>query len=238
MSMIATEVASPFLTPLKFTLVAAVTRRVPFVLYQIWAFVAPGLYRHEKRLAMPLLVSSVLLFYAGMAFAYFVVFPIVFGFFVGIAPDGRADDDRHQGLPRLRACSMFFAFGIAFEVPVAVVILLRPWASSTSTTLAEKRPYVIVGAFVIGAVLDAAGRDVAVPAGGADADPVRDRPVRGQAPVPQPRAGGRGRRPPEAHQPADGRHARVAHARQPRWRRQEGMIASAAPSIEVGAGHV
>ena len=151
MSMIATEVASPFLTPLKFTLAAAVTLTVPFLLYQIWAFVAPGLYRHEKRLAMPLLVSSVLLFYAGMAFAYFVVFPTVFGFFVGILPPGV------QMMTDIKAYldfvfSMFFAFGFAFEVPVAVVIL-----SSTGMvnpeTLAEKRPYVIVGVFVIAAVL-------------------------------------------------------------------------------------
>ena len=151
MSMIATEVASPFLTPLKFTLAAAVTLTVPFLLYQIWAFVAPGLYRHEKRLAMPLLVSSVLLFYAGMAFAYFVVFPTVFGFFVGILPPGV------QMMTDIKAYldfvfSMFFAFGIAFEVPVAVVIL-SAMGIVNPMTLAEKRPYVIVGAFVVAAVL-------------------------------------------------------------------------------------
>jgi sec-independent protein translocase protein TatC len=151
MSMIATEVASPFLTPLKFTLAAAVTLTVPFLLYQIWAFVAPGLYRHEKRLAMPLLVSSVLLFYAGMAFAYFVVFPTVFGFFVGILPSGV------QMMTDIKAYldfvfSMFIAFGIAFEVPVAVVILAAMGIVNPHT-LAEKRPYVIVGAFVVAAVL-------------------------------------------------------------------------------------
>jgi len=151
MSMIATEVASPFLTPLKFTLAAAVTLTIPFLLYQVWAFVAPGLYKHEKRMVVPLVVSSVLLFYAGMAFAYFVVFPTVFKVFVNFLPPGV------QMMTDIKAYldfvfSMFFAFGFAFEVPVAVVIL-----SSTGMvnpeTLAEKRPYVIVGAFVIAAVL-------------------------------------------------------------------------------------
>jgi len=151
MSMIATEVASPFLTPLKFTLAAAVTLTIPFVLYQVWAFVAPGLYKHEKRMTIPLLVSSVVLFYAGMAFAYFVVFPTVFGFFVGILPPGV------QMMTDIKAYldfvfSMFFAFGIAFEVPVAVVIL--SWMGIVNPdSLAEKRPYVIVGAFVVAAVL-------------------------------------------------------------------------------------
>ena len=151
MSMIATEVASPFLTPLKFTLAAAVTLTIPFLLYQVWAFVAPGLYKHEKRMVVPLVVSSVLLFYAGMAFAYFVVFPTVFKVFVNFLPPGV------QMMTDIKAYldfvfSMFFAFGFAFEVPVAVVIL-----SSTGMvnpeTLAEKRPYVIVGAFVIAAIL-------------------------------------------------------------------------------------
>ena len=151
MSMIATEVASPFLTPLKFTLAAAVTLTIPILLYQIWAFVAPGLYKHEKRMVMPLVVSSVLLFYAGMAFAYFVVFPVVFKTLVGFLPSGV------QWMPDIKfhldfVFSMFFAFGIAFEIPVAVVIL-----SSTGMvnpeTLAEKRPYIIVGAFVVAAVL-------------------------------------------------------------------------------------
>jgi sec-independent protein translocase protein TatC len=151
MSMIATEVTSPFLTPIKFTLAAAVTLTIPFLLYQVWAFVAPGLYRHEKRMVMPLVVSSVLLFYAGMAFAYFVVFPTVFGFFVGILPPGV------QMMTDIKAYldfvfSMFFAFGIAFEVPVAVVILA--WMGIVNPDkLAEKRPYVIVGAFVVAAVL-------------------------------------------------------------------------------------
>ena len=151
MSMIATEVASPFLTPLKFTLAAAVTLSIPFLLYQVWAFVAPGLYKHEKHMVMPLVVSSVLLFYTGMAFAYFVVFPTVFKLFVDILPPGvQMMTDIKSYLDFV--FSMVFAFGLAIEVPVAVVIL-----SSTGVvnpeTLAEKRPYVIVGAFVVAAVL-------------------------------------------------------------------------------------
>ncbi len=151
MSMIATEVASPFLTPLKFTLAAAVTLTIPFLLYQLWAFVAPGLYKHEKRMVMPLLVSSVLLFYAGMAFAYFVVFPTVFEVFVTFLPPGvKMMTDIKAYLDFV--FSMFFAFGVAFEVPVAVVILA--WIGAVNPeTLAEKRPYVIVGVFVIAAIL-------------------------------------------------------------------------------------
>jgi sec-independent protein translocase protein TatC len=151
MSMIATDVASPFLTPLKFALVAAVTVTIPFLLYQLWAFVAPGLYRHERRMVMPLLVSSILLFYAGMAFAYFVVFPTVFGFFVNILPPGvQMMTDIKSYLDFV--FSMFFAFGVAFEVPVAVIIL--SWVGVVNPeTLAEKRPYIIVGAFVVAAVL-------------------------------------------------------------------------------------
>jgi sec-independent protein translocase protein TatC len=151
MSMIATEVASPFLTPLKFTLAAAVTLSIPFLLYQIWAFVAPGLYKHEKRMVVPLVVSSVLLFYAGMAFAYFVVFPTVFKVFVDFLPPGvQMMTDIKSYLDFV--FSMFFAFGVAFEVPVAVVILSATGMVNPET-LAEKRPYVIVGVFVIAAVL-------------------------------------------------------------------------------------
>ena len=151
MSMIATEVASPFLTPLKFTLAAAITITIPYLLYQIWAFVAPGLYRHEKRMVVPLVVSSVLLFYAGMAFAYFVVFPTVFQVFVNFLPPGvQMMTDIKSYLDFV--FSMFFAFGIAFEVPVAVVILSATGVVNPET-LAEKRPYVIVGVFVIAAVL-------------------------------------------------------------------------------------
>ncbi|MDH4133489.1 MAG: twin-arginine translocase subunit TatC [Gammaproteobacteria bacterium] len=151
MSMIATEVASPFLTPLKFTVAAAVTLTIPFLLYQVWAFVAPGLYKHEKRMVVPLVISSVLLFYAGMAFAYFVVFPTVFKLFVDILPPGV------QMMTDIKAYldfvfSMFFAFGVAFEVPVAVVIL--SWVGIVNPeTLAEKRPYIVVGIFVVAAVL-------------------------------------------------------------------------------------
>jgi len=151
MNMIATEVASPFLTPLKFTLAAAVTLTVPYILYQIWAFVAPGLYRHEKRLAVPLLVSSVVLFYCGMAFAYFLVFPAVFKLMVDVLPPGV------QMMTDIKAYldfvfSMFFAFGIAFEVPVAVVILSMTGMVNPEK-LAEKRSYVFLGCFVIAAVL-------------------------------------------------------------------------------------
>jgi sec-independent protein translocase protein TatC len=151
MSMIATEVASPFLTPLKFTLAAAITLTIPFLLYQIWAFVAPGLYKHEKRLVLPLVVSSVLLFYAGMAFAYFVVFPTVFKVFVNFLPPGvQMMTDIKSYLDFV--FSMFFAFGIAFEVPVAVVILSATGVVNPET-LADKRPYIIVGVFVIAAIL-------------------------------------------------------------------------------------
>ncbi len=151
MAMIATEVASPFLTPLKFTLAAAFTLTIPFLLYQLWAFVAPGLYRHEKRMMIPLMVSSVGLFYAGMAFAYFVVFPVVFQTLVKFLPPGV------QMMTDIKAYldfvfSMFFAFGVAFEVPVAVVIL-SVTGMINPEKLAEKRSYVFLGAFVIAAVL-------------------------------------------------------------------------------------
>lgn len=149
--MIATEVASPFLTPIKLTLAVAVVITIPFLLYQLWAFVAPGLYRHEQQLVMPLLVSSTLLFYGGMAFAYFVVFPMAFGFFVHALPPGvTMMTDIRSYLDFV--FSMFFAFGISFEVPVAVVLLARmgvvdPYA------LSQKRPYVILWAFIVAAVI-------------------------------------------------------------------------------------
>jgi sec-independent protein translocase protein TatC len=150
-SMIATEVASPFLTPLKLTLVTAVFVAIPYLLYQMWAFVAPGLYAHERRLIMPLLVSSTLLFYAGMAFAYFVVFPLVFGFFTAAAPEGVAVmTDINQYLDFV--LKLFFAFGVAFEVPIATNLLV--WMGVvTPEGLVAKRPYIIVGAFVIGMLL-------------------------------------------------------------------------------------
>lgn len=149
--MIAIEVASPFLTPLKLTFFAALVVAMPFVLYQAWAFVAPGLYRHEKRLAVPLLVSAVALFYTGCAFAYFLVLPAVFGFLQAVAPVGVAVmTDITQYLDFVLV--LFLAFGLCFEVPVAVVILvLLGWV--TPAQLREARAYVIVGAFVIAAVL-------------------------------------------------------------------------------------
>lgn len=150
-SMIATEVASPFLTPIKLTLFAAVVLAVPYLLYQLWAFVAPGLYRHERRLVMPLLVSSTVLFYAGMAFAYFVVFPMVFSFFVSTAPKGvTVMTDIRSYLDFV--FTLFFAFGIAFEVPVALVLLAKMGVVDPDA-LAKKRPYVVLAAFIIGAVL-------------------------------------------------------------------------------------
>jgi sec-independent protein translocase protein TatC len=150
-SMIATEVASPFLTPLKLTFWVALIIAMPFVLYQIWAFVAPGLYRHERRMVWPLLVSSSLLFYLGMLFAYFVVFPLAFGFFTSVAPAGV------QIMTDIRAYlsfvfGMFFAFGVAFEVPVAIVLLTRIGVLDPDA-LAKKRPYVVVWVFVIAMVL-------------------------------------------------------------------------------------
>jgi sec-independent protein translocase protein TatC len=150
-SMIATEVASPFLTPIRLTFAAAIVLAVPFLLYQIWAFVAPGLYRHERRVAVPLLLSSIFLFYVGMAFAYFVVFPVAFGFFAHSAPTGvvmMTDIKAYLDF----VFSMFFAFGIAFEIPVAVVILARMGIVDPQA-LAAKRSYVIVGAFVMAAIL-------------------------------------------------------------------------------------
>ena len=150
-SMIATSVTSPFLVPFKLVLLLAVLLAVPYLLHQLWAFVAPGLYSHEKRLAAPLLVSSVFLFYCGIAFAYFVVFPLLFGFFIAVAPEGvSVMTDIGQYLDFIIA--IFFAFGIAFEVPVATFLLILAGAT-TADKMAKKRPYIIVGAFVIGMML-------------------------------------------------------------------------------------
>lgn len=150
-SMIAIEVASPFLIPFKLTLFLALFLSIPYVLYQLWSFVAPGLYKHERRLVYPLLVSSTVLFYAGAAFAYFVVFPLVFAFFTGTAPDGvsvMTDISRYLDF----VLTLFFAFGMAFEVPVFTVLLV--WTGmATQDGLRQKRPYIIVGAFVIGMLL-------------------------------------------------------------------------------------
>lgn len=150
-SMIAIEVASPFLIPFKLTLFLALFIAIPYVLYQLWSFVAPGLYRHERRLVVPLLVSSTLLFYAGAAFAYFVVFPLVFAFFTAAAPEGvsvMTDISRYLDF----VLTLFFAFGAAFEVPVVTVLLVMT-GMTTQKSLREKRPYVIVGAFVLGMLL-------------------------------------------------------------------------------------
>ncbi|HEX9627166.1 MAG TPA: twin-arginine translocase subunit TatC [Acidiferrobacterales bacterium] len=150
-SMIATEVASPFLTPLKLTLLAAIVIAVPWVLYQIWAFVAPGLYKHERRLVWPLLASSTLLFYAGVAFAYFAVLPLVFGFLVGTVPHGVAMmTDIKAYLDFVFA--MFLAFGVAFELPVALVLLARMGVVNPDA-LAKKRPYVVLWVFIVAAFL-------------------------------------------------------------------------------------
>lgn len=150
-SMIATGVTSPFLVPFKLVLLLSVLLTIPYLLHQIWAFIAPGLYRHEKRLATPILISSVILFYCGIAFAYFVIFPILFGFFIGIAPEGVAVmTDIGQYLDFIIA--IFLAFGIAFEVPVATFLLIAAGVTSVDK-LAGKRPFIIIGAFVIGMFL-------------------------------------------------------------------------------------
>ena len=150
-SMIATDVATPFITPIKLTLVVSFFVAIPYLLYQAWAFIAPGLYQHERRLIMPLVVSSALLFYAGMAFAYYVVFPLVFGFFTSTAPAGvTVATDIASYLDFV--LTLFFAFGVAFEIPVATILLC--WTGVTTPhNLKEKRPYVVVGVFVVGMLL-------------------------------------------------------------------------------------
>ncbi|OSN05235.1 twin-arginine protein translocation system subunit TatC [Lonsdalea iberica] len=150
-SMIATDVASPFFTPIKLTLIVSVFASAPLVLYQVWAFVAPALYKHERRLMMPLLFSSSLLFYLGMAFAYFIVFPLAFSFFAQTAPAGvMIATDINNYLDFVMA--LFMAFGVSFEVPVAIVLLC--WSGVvTPQELKQKRPYVLVGAFVVGMLL-------------------------------------------------------------------------------------
>jgi len=149
-TMIATDVTGTFLVPLKVTLMAAFLVALPYVLYQMWAFVAPGLYHHEKRLAVPVIVSSVVFFAFGMAFAYFAVFPIAFGFFAGYAPVGvqmMTDIDKYLSF----VLTMFIAFGITFETPVVVIVLVRFGVVSLEK-LRSIRGYVIVGAFVVGAI--------------------------------------------------------------------------------------
>lgn len=150
-TMIATQVASPFLAPFKLTMVLALFVGMPFILHQAWSFIAPGLYKSEKRLAMPLLVSSILLFYAGIAFAYYAVFPLMFGFFTATGPDQVAvmtDISAYLDF----VLKIFFAFGIVFEIPIATLLLI--WTGATTpASLAKKRAYVLVSCFVIGMLI-------------------------------------------------------------------------------------
>jgi len=150
-SMIAIDVAAPFLIPFKLVLLLAIVISIPYLLYQLWSFVAPGLYAHEKNMAMPLVASSTALFYLGMAFAYFVVFPLIFAFFTATAPEGvsvMTDISRYLSF----VIMLFIAFGIAFEMPVATILLVSMGAT-TPAKLAAKRPYVIVGVFLVGMIL-------------------------------------------------------------------------------------
>ncbi|MBO9493244.1 twin-arginine translocase subunit TatC [Thalassotalea sp. G20_0] len=150
-TMIATEVASPFLAPFKLTIVLSLFIAIPFILHQAWGFIAPGLYRHEKVIAIPLLVASIVLFYLGIAFAYYVVFPLIFSFFTTVGPESvTVMTDINSYLDFI--LKLFFAFGIAFEIPVATVLLV--WSGVTTVeSLKEKRPYVVVGCFVIGMIM-------------------------------------------------------------------------------------
>ena len=150
-TMIATDVASPFFAPFKLTAFLALFLAMPYVLFQVWSFIAPGLYEQEKKLAMPLFISSVLLFYLGIAFCYYIVFPLVFGFFTSVAPVGiSVTPDINSYLNFI--LKLFFAFGLAFEIPVATVILVRTGITSHSA-LAKKRPYIIVCCFIFGMLL-------------------------------------------------------------------------------------
>ncbi|HCV02099.1 MAG TPA: twin-arginine translocase subunit TatC, partial [Pseudoalteromonas sp.] len=146
-TMIATDVTAPFFAPFKLTLFVALFAAIPMILHQVWSFIAPGLYQHEKRMLMPILASSILLFYGGIAFCYFVVLPIILGFFTSTGPDMMTlapDISSYLSF----ALKLFFAFGIAFEIPVAIMLLC--WSGATTTkSLKEKRPYIVVGVFVI-----------------------------------------------------------------------------------------
>ena len=150
-TMIATEVASPFLTPFKLAIFAAIFIAVPYILHQAWAFIAPGLYLGEKKFALPLLASSIVLFYMGVAFAYFVVFPLVFQFMTSVTPVGvtmMTDINRYLDF----VLKLFFAFGFAFEVPIATLLMV--WSRMTTVeSLSRKRPYIVVGCFVVGMLL-------------------------------------------------------------------------------------
>lgn len=149
--MIATDVASPFFAPFKLTIVLSIFIAMPLILYQVWAFIAPGLYQNEKRLVAPLMVGSTLLFYGGISFAYFVVFPLAFAFFTSVAPEGvtiATDISSYLDF----VLKLFFAFGAAFEIPIAIMLLC--WTGFTSPdSLRKKRPYIVVAAFVIGMLL-------------------------------------------------------------------------------------
>ncbi len=150
-SMIATQVASPFLAPFKLALYLSVYCGAPMILYQLWGFIAPGLYQNEKRLAAPLLISSIILFYAGMAFAYFAVFPLVFGFFTSVGPSGvtvMTDIDAYLSF----VLKLFLAFGLAFEIPVATILLVKAGVASPES-LKRKRPYVFISCFVVGMLI-------------------------------------------------------------------------------------
>ena len=150
-SMVAIDVASPFLTPFKLVFLISLVLAIPIILFHAWAFIAPGLYGNERRLVFPILVSSSLLFYIGMAFAYFIVFPLMFGFFTRVAPQGVAvmtDIGRYLDF----VFKIFIAFGIAFEVPIVTLVLVR-LGVTTPQQLAAKRPYVIVAAFIVGMLL-------------------------------------------------------------------------------------
>ncbi|MEH6471512.1 MAG: twin-arginine translocase subunit TatC [Halopseudomonas sp.] len=150
-SMIATDVTSPFFAPFKLTLVLAIFAAIPFILHQIWSFIAPGLYQHEKKVAVPLLVSSIMLFYSGIAFAYYVVFPLIFGFFTTTGPEGVAmmtDISSYLNF----VLKLFFAFGIVFEIPIATLLLVMSGAT-TVESLKEKRAYMVVCCFVVGMLL-------------------------------------------------------------------------------------
>jgi len=148
--MIAVEVASPFFVPIKVTMFAALIIALPYILYQVWAFIAPGLYSHEKKLVLPLIATSTLLFVVGMAFAYFIVFPVVFKFITQFAPEGvsvMTDIQKYFDF----VLALFLAFGVAFETPIAVVLLTRMGIVSIEQ-LKQARPYVVVGAFVVAAI--------------------------------------------------------------------------------------
>ncbi|KXO13933.1 Twin-arginine translocation protein TatC [Moritella sp. JT01] len=150
-TMIATDVATPFFTPIKLTLVVSSFIAIPWVLYQVWAFIAPGLYKHEKKLIAPLVISSALLFYLGIAFSYFVVFPLAFEFFAEAAPEGvtfAPDISSYLDF----VLKIFFAFGLAFEIPIATLVLC--WTGATTPdSLRKKRPYIVVAAFIMGMLL-------------------------------------------------------------------------------------